>query len=139
MDLWLCLLSFCPLLTTTKRLKLDVPQDELTSLNVELNGRSSTGLWPKRLQLASEDPRKVTSLLSTILNDLLYPLAKTTAKDNFISPWNVQEVETFIEGFNPVALQELFLTTLMIARLQPVAITPNKAHSSCVSKCFCWW
>src|SRR5258705_6378319 len=53
---------------TTKRVKLDVPQDELTSLNAELNRRSR--LWSTQLQLASEDPSDMTSLLSTISNSL---------------------------------------------------------------------
>ena len=92
--------ALSPLLlsTTTKRVKLDMPLNEL---NVRLNRISELDLWPLRLQQASEDPSKMTSLLSQILTYILSLLAATTAKDNFISPPNLIEAEKLVEGFNP--------------------------------------
>jgi hypothetical protein len=48
--------------TTTKRVKLDVSQDELTSLYAELNLRSKSEFWVARLQQHAEDPREMTAL-----------------------------------------------------------------------------
>src|SRR5258708_34960444 len=87
------------LLSTTKRVKLDVPEDELTSLNAHLIRKSGSDLWLQRLE-AAEDPFTMNSLLSAILNTLLTSLAKTTAKDSFISPFLPEEAERFVEGFN---------------------------------------
>ena len=87
--------------TTTKRVKHDVPQDELTSLNLELNDTSTSDLWSERIQKASKDPHKMNSLLSKILNSILFSLAETTAKDSFISPLHPKEAERFVAGFNP--------------------------------------
>jgi len=155
--------------TATKRVKLNVPQ--LTSLNAELNSRSTSGSWPTRLQQALKNPPRMTLLISSILNDILFALAETDIKDDFILPLNRNEAERFVEGFNiderrewedgikmcmesgdwsdlithrmyAVTLQMCFLTTAT-ARLQPVAVTPNKARPSsettCVSKRFCRW
>jgi hypothetical protein len=93
--------ALSPLLTTntTNRIKLDVPQDELTSLNAYLNRKSRSFFWPTQRQQA-EDPSDMTSLLSTILNYLLSSLAETTAKGSFISPLLPNEAERFVEGFN---------------------------------------
>jgi len=157
--------------TTTKRVKLDVPQDELTSLNTHLIRKSRLLLWPTVLERASEDPSYMTSLLSMILSAVLFLLAKTTAKDSFISPLDTDEAERFVEGFNIDERRELeegikmclesgdwsdlithrmyavtarcIFLTMATARLQPVAITPNRARPSsetrCVSKRFCQW
>jgi len=151
--------------TTTKRVKLMWPKDELTALNAHLIRKSRSELWPQRLEMAE------ASLLPTILNALLSSLAKTTAKGSFISPLLPDEAERFVEGFNmderrewedgikmciesgdwsdlithrmyAVTARCIFLTTAT-ARLQPVAITPNKARPSsetmCVSSRFCRW
>ena len=160
--------ALSPLLlsTTTKRVKLGVPLNEL---NVQLNHISKKELWPLRLQQESEDPSDMTSLISQILMRILSSLAATTVKDNFISSPNLLEAKKFVESFNPderrewedgikmcmesgdwsdlithrmyiVTLQDVFLTTAT-ARLQPVAITPNEAQSetTCVCKHFCRW
>ena len=82
--------------STTRRAKLDVA--EVTSLNADLNDAAS--LLRLGLQETSEDPRKMTLLLSTILNSLLSSLAETTAKDDFISPLVPKEAERFVEGFS---------------------------------------
>ena len=65
-----------------------------------MNDTASLHDWPLRLQQVSEDPRKMTPLLSTILFYLLYSLAETTAKDSFILPMHLNEVEIFVAGFN---------------------------------------
>ena len=84
---------------TTKRVKLNVPQDQLTSLNAQLNRKSRSGLWPTRLQQASENPPDMTLLISSILNDILFALVETDIKDDFISPLD-RNPEIFVEGFN---------------------------------------
>ena len=144
-----------PLCTTntTKRAKHDLPLAELTSLNANLNR------WSK-YQPASGD---ATEWLSMILIALLTSLAKTTAKDSFISPFLPDEADRFVESFNPderrewvggiktcmesgdwsdlithrmyaVASQDVYFTTAT-ARLHPVAITPNKANLSSETSC----
>lgn len=79
--------------TTTKRVKLMLPKDELASLNAHLIRKSRSGVWPQRLE-------SDTTLLPTILSFLLSSLAKTTVKGSFISPLPLEELETFVEGFN---------------------------------------
>ena len=86
--------------TTTKRVKLNVPQDQLTSLNARLNRWSRSGLWPTRLQQASENPPDMTFLISSILMDILFALAETDIKDDFISPLSPNQADRFVEGFN---------------------------------------
>ena len=80
--------------TTTKRVKLMWPKDELTALNAHLIRKSKSEMWLQRLEAAD------TSLLPTILNSLLVLLAKTTVKGSFISPLFPDELERFVEGFN---------------------------------------
>jgi hypothetical protein len=94
--------ALSPLLlsTTTKRIKLDLSEDQLTAVNVKMNIKSRLSFWPFLLQQVSENPPSMTLLLSTILNSLLFPLAETTAKDSFISPLLQDEAERFVEGFN---------------------------------------
>ena len=58
--------------SATKCAKLE---DELSSLNVELNDAATLGIWPQRLQEASKDPLQMTVLLSTILMHLNHALA----------------------------------------------------------------
>jgi len=84
--------------TATKRVKINVPQ--LTSLNAELNSRSTSGSWPTRLQQALKNPPRMTLLISSILNDILFALAETDITDDFILPLNRNEAERFVEGFN---------------------------------------
>jgi len=99
--------ALSPLLlsTTKKRVKLNVPQDQLTSLNAQLNRKSRSGLWPTRLQQASENPPDMTFLISSILMDILFALAETDIKDDFISPLD-RNPERFVEGFNIDERQE---------------------------------
>ena len=93
--------------TTTKRVKLDLPQDELTSLNTAMIRKSEELMWPALLERASEVPSYMTSSLSAILSSLLFSLAKTTAKDSFISPLGTDEAGRFVEGFNIDERREL--------------------------------
>src|SRR5260221_11694178 len=76
----------------TKRAKLDMPQHELTSLNVELND-IITRFWPQLLEV-SEDPREMTVLLSTTLMHLMNALAETRAIFCFISRFTSQKTHT---------------------------------------------
>ena len=94
--------SLSPLFSsTTKRVKLD--QDELTSLNVELNDAARLGSWSHLLQRASidKDPRKMTSVLSTILAYLIDALAETSVKFNFISRLTASAAQKIVEDFDP--------------------------------------
>ena len=83
----------------TKRAKLDMPQHELTSLNVELND-IITRFWPQLLEV-SEDPREMTVLLSTTLMHLMNALAGTSARFDFISRLTSKEAKSFVEDFDP--------------------------------------
>ena len=144
--------------STTKRAKLGVAQDELTSLNIELNDAATGGIWPQRLQEASKDSHKMTLLLSTVFMHLNHALAETSVKVNFISPVTTREAKNFVEDFNPnerrewedgirtcmerndwsdllthrtytVTLQDVFLT-MATASLQKPTVTPIDRASS---------
>ena len=99
--------SLSPLLSSTmKRAKFAVPQDDLTSLNVELNDAATLGVWPQRLQEASRDRRKMTMLLSRIFMVVVDALARTSVKVKFISPLAPTEAKLLFEDFNPNERQE---------------------------------
>ena len=144
--------------STTKRAKLGVAQDELTSLNVELNDTATLEMWPRRLQEASKDPRKMTMLLSTVLVYVVDALAETSVKVNFILPLTLTKAKKFVENFNPnerrewedgirtcmecndwsdlithrtytVTLQNVFLTMATVS-LQKPTVTPIDRASS---------
>jgi hypothetical protein len=89
------------LLPTTKRVKLDVPQDQLAVLNIELNTQSESAVWPLRLQQGFENPLKMTALLSEILVRLLLSVAKTSVKDHVVGSMYRDQAEEFVKNFNP--------------------------------------
>src|SRR5258708_38707216 len=73
----------------TKRAKLDMPQHELTSLNVELND-IITRFWPHLLEV-SEDTREMTVLLSTTLMHLMNALAGARVRVFFFSTFSFKK------------------------------------------------
>jgi len=89
--------SLSPLPSSTmKRAKLDLPQFELTPLNVKLND-IITRFWPQEV---SEDPLETTELLSKTLIHLINALAETSAKFDFISPLTSKEAKSFVDDFD---------------------------------------
>jgi hypothetical protein len=92
--------------SSAKRAKLDVPDNQLISINEQMNVISNEDKWPTILENANKNPEQMPRLSSNILVALTGVLSTTDAKDTILAEPTVSQAKSLVQRFDSKELKE---------------------------------